>query len=391
MASTAMKIFIYKKEDKYLAYDRICDHNGGRLIYNYKKDTIKCPLHNWMFNYRTGFYSNVELKKKELKIEDKGDHININYKINKQNFIKKNIKKKVILRFINHSCLYVETPDIKFLTDPWLIGPAFNNGWWLSKKSPVDSLDLINNVDFIYISHNHPDHLHLETLSKIKKNKLIFTPKFESGSTDRYLKDLGFDNIKTLNFGYSYSDAQNNFALQALKSGDFRDDSGLYFSTGKFDIVFAVDSNNLNFGDLPDHPTIYASTFAGGASGFPLCFDNYNDDEKKTIINQNLISLKKTKLDIIRKIEPSFFLPYAGFFKELPSRDSYIFKNNTKLKISDYLKLIPEKVKLLDVDKYQIFNFNGNTLADQSIDKKDKIIDLDPGNYVDRLKKKFQK
>ena len=29
--------FIYKKEDKYLAYDRICDHNGGRLIYNYKK------------------------------------------------------------------------------------------------------------------------------------------------------------------------------------------------------------------------------------------------------------------------------------------------------------------------------------------------------------------
>ena len=76
---------------------------------------------------------------------------------------------------------------------------------------------------------------------------------------------------------------------------------------------------------------------------------------------------------------------------KLPSRDSYIFKNNTKLKISDYLKLIPEKVKLLDVDKYQIFNFNGNTLADQSIDKKDKIIDLDPGNYVDRLKKKFQK
>ena len=123
--------------------------------------------------------------------------------------------------------------------------------------------------------------------------------------------------------------------------------------------------------------------------GFLYVFDNYNDDEK-TIINQNLIS-KKTKLDIIRKIEPSFFLPYAGFFKELPSRDSYIFKNNTKLKISDYLKLIPEKVKLLDVDKYQIFNFNGNTLADQSIDKKDKIIDLDPGNYVDRLKKKFQK
>ena len=96
MASTAMKIFLYIKEDKYLAYDRICDHNGGRLIYNYKKDTIKCPLHNWMFNYRTGFYSNVELKKKELKIEDKGDHININYKINKQNFIKKNIKKSYI-------------------------------------------------------------------------------------------------------------------------------------------------------------------------------------------------------------------------------------------------------------------------------------------------------
>ena len=42
-------------------YDRICDHNGGRLIS--KQNKIVCPLHNWEFNPITGEYVNIGKKK----------------------------------------------------------------------------------------------------------------------------------------------------------------------------------------------------------------------------------------------------------------------------------------------------------------------------------------
>ena len=51
---------------------------------------------------------------------------------------------------------------------------------------------VITLVNYIYISHNHPDHLHLETLSKFDKNINIITPKFQSGSTVKLLKRAGF-------------------------------------------------------------------------------------------------------------------------------------------------------------------------------------------------------
>ena len=68
-----------------------------------------------------------------------------------------------------------------------------------------------------------------------------------------------------------------------LKSGDFRDDSGLYFCASGTSFLFGVDSNNLNSLNLP-HVDIYASSFAAGASGYPLIFDNYNLSEKKKIL-----------------------------------------------------------------------------------------------------------
>ena len=46
------------------------------------------------------------------------------------------------------------------------LGPAFQQ-WLVAKKNTrVDWLDEIDKVNFIYISHNHPDHLHPLTLSK---------------------------------------------------------------------------------------------------------------------------------------------------------------------------------------------------------------------------------
>jgi len=49
------------------------------------------------------------------------------------------------VRFISHASILVETNDLSILSDPWLSGKVFNNGWAL--VSPADQ------PDFSKISH----------------------------------------------------------------------------------------------------------------------------------------------------------------------------------------------------------------------------------------------
>ena len=55
---------IVKKDKKYSVYDRICDHNNGRIIS--KDNQHVCPIHNWKFDPISGTYVNG-FKKKERK------------------------------------------------------------------------------------------------------------------------------------------------------------------------------------------------------------------------------------------------------------------------------------------------------------------------------------
>ena len=160
------EFIILKKNDQLSVYDRICDHNSGKLIS--KNGKTFCPMHNWEFNPETGKYKNGLIKKKK------------NFKIfnNKISVIEKkffpeikNVNKNIDLkvRYINHAFLIIENKNFKFATDPWALGPAFNTGWWLKHKTIKNWKEELNSCDFIYISHNHPDHCHELTLSYLEK------------------------------------------------------------------------------------------------------------------------------------------------------------------------------------------------------------------------------
>ena len=66
---------------------------------------------------------------------------------------------KTRIRFVNHASVVLECDGINILTDPWFNGSVFDNGWKLIyENSKNDIKDIINNVQYIYISHEHPDH-----------------------------------------------------------------------------------------------------------------------------------------------------------------------------------------------------------------------------------------
>ena len=356
--------FIFVKNGDFVSvFDRVCNHNHGKLLSI--GNQIICPMHNWELDPTTGHYKNINLRKNPIfqgPTKNLPPKLTVSHRRRKlENFTS---KKRVKIRHLNHACVIVETEKIKFAIDPWVIGSAFSNGWWLKNPSPADSFSELNSCDFIYISHNHPDHLHPLSLDKINREMVLLTASFQSKSTIRYIKEMGFNNSIALGFEKKLVNQTDEIAITALKSGDFRDDSGLLVQIGEFVMLLGVDSNFLDFWRFPKNVSLYASSFASGASGYPLCFENKDEKEKIKIINRNKTSKKEIVRQALKKMRPFYYMPYAGFFEEKSARDDYIKKNNLKNEIKDYQKITTElNVKLLDVENENMFEFFGNDLV----------------------------
>lgn len=68
------------------------------------------------------------------------------------------------IRFVAHAGFAAECQNQTILCDPWLMGKVFNNSWALvSPASPPP----FSTVDYVWISHEHPDHFSFPSLKSI--------------------------------------------------------------------------------------------------------------------------------------------------------------------------------------------------------------------------------
>ncbi len=100
------------------------------------------------------------------------------------------------VRFVGHAGILVECQGQTILCDPWLVGKVFNNSWaLLSPSSPPP----FANVDYIWISHEHPDHFSFPSLKSIPdadkaRIKVLYQRHASPRVVDALLK-MGFSHI----------------------------------------------------------------------------------------------------------------------------------------------------------------------------------------------------
>jgi hypothetical protein len=96
----------------------------------------------------------------------------------------------------------VENDSALLLVDPWLEGPAFNNGWSLldqstSSEALIATLNKTGLPVYIWYSHEHPDHFSIPFLKKFKEQfRGIATFLFQHTLDKRvagFLRKSGFD------------------------------------------------------------------------------------------------------------------------------------------------------------------------------------------------------
>jgi len=97
------------------------------------------------------------------------------------------------IQYICHSCLFIDTGDVKIAIDPWYNGPAYLKRWHVFPP-PLET-NLVEKSDFILLSHGHEDHLHPETLKKYRKDATLFFPYQWRGGIKKIINDIGISKI----------------------------------------------------------------------------------------------------------------------------------------------------------------------------------------------------
>jgi UDP-MurNAc hydroxylase len=132
------------------------------------------------------------------------------------------------LQFINHASYIIENDNFIFITDPWLEGAAFNDGWRLLDKSTsnlemVNHLKVINKKTFIWYSHEHSDHFSISFIKLAKSQNIDLHVLFQN-SVDRRVFDFIKKNsitISVLENGEIFKLSHNcSFKIWTWKSGD---------------------------------------------------------------------------------------------------------------------------------------------------------------------------
>jgi hypothetical protein len=77
-------------------------------------------------------------------------------------------------------------------TDPWLMGTCYFGSWGLDRPLTNEELALVQASEYIWISHGHPDHFHVPSLSLLRPDQKILLPDHYSTDIKDYLARRGF-------------------------------------------------------------------------------------------------------------------------------------------------------------------------------------------------------
>lgn len=103
---------------------------------------------------------------------------------------------KARMRYFGHACILLETKEVSILLDPVISYYGYE-----SSVEHFSDIDLPDVIDYVIITHNHQDHILLETLLPLRhKIKNIIIPVTTSGalqdpSLRLFFESIGFENV----------------------------------------------------------------------------------------------------------------------------------------------------------------------------------------------------
>lgn len=341
--------FLIRKEPGYQLLSSTCAHMGGEILDN--GSSFECPIHGWRYDYKTGQCINVpseRLSRFPVTVQDGKLVVELAYVPQVQQTRLKKTIKNLAIKLHSHACLEFTYKNFSFITDPWLVGPAFFGAWIQYPPAQTEVSTLKPKA--IILTHEHSDHFHEPTLALIDKNIPVFFPNFPNQRLQERLKRLGFFNTKEMNFGEK-TRLNTDIFLTVFEPASLWNDSIFLFEINEFRILNLNDAGlNPKIARIVGSVDMVTSAFSPGASGYPITWTHIGRAKKRVIMKKAAHGTLEMLKTAVRLYQTQYLLPFAGHFSLWhPDHQDYmkLIKKNTVKDVVNACKGLP--VTVIDI------------------------------------------
>jgi beta-lactamase family protein len=228
----------------------------------------------------------------------------------------------VRVEFVGHASLLVRYGNFSLLSDPWWAGPAYRDQWY-PYPIPVPERYDLSQLDAVYISHSHEDHLHAPTLRKLLElapHVQALIPLRHDTQMRDYLRRIGFRRISELASGTPFVLGKNlrltlfthlDDSLLAVQSPDGETllnlNDALHSSRRELILEYCRILRNR----FPNPNYLFCGF--GGASYFPNCVHVPGKDDLAVARAREQYFLQNFAL-IAEQLKPQHAFPFAAHF-----------------------------------------------------------------------------
>jgi CMP-N-acetylneuraminate monooxygenase len=355
---SGFSIWLKPHEKNSVAFFNSCAHKGGDLEW---KQQFVCKQHGWTYtNDGLNLTSGAPGLRKVSIANETSEFIELNLPI-KHESSSSRPRHDLVFRVLSHASIMLEYRGFKLLIDPWLFGTAYYGAWKLNPQAKLTHLDFI--VDAILITHPHPDHFHLESLSHIESEVPLYFPTFQSGIIERGLESIDWKNRIESLWDEPIS-LSKHVTFRFIQPKSLWEDSAVLVTVEDEDFQFnwlnLVDAGAaLNEQELPPIDFM-TSAFSPGASGYPLTWSHLEENQKVLIMNQQKDSLLRLLPRRCADLNVKYFLPFAGHWRlNLPEHEKYesLIPRTSLDEVEDEFERVKSSTKVLKLFPGTEFNF----------------------------------
>ena len=319
------------------------------------------------------------------------------------------------IRKLGSATVLVETKDSRILCDPWLTDGAYYGSWCNYPPIDLDEYDL-SNLDFIYISHIHPDHFDPKTMERVDSSTPVLIHHYHQPFLKRNIERIGFNVIELENavsfnvsdttkitiyaadncdpticghmFGCVDKDVNGSMQLDSLCV--IEDDAFTLVNTN--DCPYEIAEQSLTEVKKNHKKIDFALVGYTSASLYPHCMMRYDEAEMEMGIQRAQLRGLTTAQRTLEKLQPKFYMPFAGTY--ILGGANYQKNGNLPIpEIQDAVQYLQEELSNSGIDLSPVL-LNYNEFFDLEIEQPSNgyspISKLDRANYISSTARHFK-
>lgn len=241
------------------------------------------------------------------------------------------------VQYVSSACVLVEHQGTRVLCDPWLTEGIYYGSWYHFPPLTIEP-ENFKDVDYLYITHIHPDHCDAASLKRLPKSIPILILDYQEKFLFRMIKGLGFDKVIEVPHGEAFELAPD-FTLSIYAADNcnptlcgrwlgchVHDNPTKTLQIDSLAVFKGGGKVLVNTNDCPyelskvvcekivkNSPKIdFLLVGYSGAGPYPQCFANLTTEEKIVAAENKKQQFLNQAMSYITLLKPAYFLPFAG-------------------------------------------------------------------------------